>query len=219
MAETKRPRALINGFGRIGRLALRRSLGFGGVDLAAFDVVAVNDPLAVAESAAYLLEFDSTIGKFGSTTVAEDGESFSIKAAGGKESTFKFTRAKTPAEVGGHNFLFPRPPPPPSVPLNLSSSPARPRPFFHSILLPHRSPSKASTSSSSAPASSSPALPSSPFSTTAPRPSSSLRRSTTRRSPSSTAYTASTTKSTQTPTTPSSPRPPAPQTASRRSSR
>lgn len=99
MAETKRPRALINGFGRIGRLALRRSLGFGGVDLAAFHVVAVNDPLAVAESAAYLLEFDSTIGKFGSTTVAEDGESFSIKTAGEKEATFKFTRAKTPAEV------------------------------------------------------------------------------------------------------------------------
>ena len=47
MAETRRPRALINGFGRIGRLALRRSLGFGGADLAAFDVVAVNDPLAV----------------------------------------------------------------------------------------------------------------------------------------------------------------------------
>lgn len=133
MAETKRPRALINGFGRIGRLALRRSLGFGGVDLAAFDVVAVNDPLAVAESAAYLLEFDSTIGKFGSTTVAEDGESFSIKTAGEKESTFKFTRAKTPAEVGGRNFLLSRAPPlplsllislPPPLDLNPSSPPS-----------------------------------------------------------------------------------------------
>ena len=48
MAETttRRPRALINGFGRIGRLALRRVLGFNGVDLACFDVVAGNDPLA-----------------------------------------------------------------------------------------------------------------------------------------------------------------------------
>lgn len=99
MAETKRPRALINGFGRIGRLALRRVLGFAGVDLSSIDVVAINDPLAVAESAAYLLEFDSMLGRFGSTTVAEDGESFSITTPGGKESTFKFTRAKTPAEV------------------------------------------------------------------------------------------------------------------------
>ena len=120
MAETRRPRALINGFGRIGRLALRRSLGFGGADLAAFDVVAVNDPLAVAETAAYLLEFDSTLGQFGSTTVAEDGESFSIKTAAGTESTFKFSRAKTPAEVWEFfllSFLFD-----PALPLSLSLS-------------------------------------------------------------------------------------------------
>lgn len=102
----RRPRALINGFGRIGRLALRRSLGAGGVDLAPFDVVAVNDPLAVAESAAYLLEFDSTLGKFGSTTVAEDGSSFSIKTPSGKESTFRFTKATTPAEVSFLSLSF-----------------------------------------------------------------------------------------------------------------
>ena len=127
MAVPKRPRALINGFGRIGRLALRRSLGFGDVDLAAFEVVAVNDPLAVAESAAYLLEFDSTIGKFGSTTVAEDGKSFSITTAAGKESTFRFSRATNPAEVGLFRIpssldLLP-PPPPPTVSHSTSHHP------------------------------------------------------------------------------------------------
>jgi len=103
-STNRRPRALINGFGRIGRLALRRSLGAGGVDLAPFDVVAVNDPLAVAESAAYLLEFDSTLGRFGTSSVADDGSSFSIKTPNGKESTVKFTRAKTPSEVRAFCF-------------------------------------------------------------------------------------------------------------------
>lgn len=150
MAETKRPRALINGFGRIGRLALRRALGFGGADLAGFDVVAVNDPLAVAESAAYLLEFDSTIGRFGSTTVAEDGESFSIKTADGKESTFKFSRAKTPAEVQKNElffFLFFFLVSTPSFFTNFLSLPPPP---FSARTLNNRSHSTASTSSSSA---------------------------------------------------------------------
>jgi glyceraldehyde 3-phosphate dehydrogenase len=49
----------INGFGRIGRAFLRRSL-----QLEDIDVVAIND-ITDARTLAHLLEFDSTYGRLG----------------------------------------------------------------------------------------------------------------------------------------------------------
>ena len=49
----------INGFGRIGRLILRASLSRDDVE-----VVAINDPFISTDYAKYLLEFDSTQGRF-----------------------------------------------------------------------------------------------------------------------------------------------------------
>lgn len=58
----------INGFGRIGRLVLRASLGGAGVE-----VVAINDLLPL-EDLAHLLSFDSVYGRFqGEVGVAEGG--------------------------------------------------------------------------------------------------------------------------------------------------
>ena len=94
-----RPRALINGFGRIGRLALRRALGARGGELPPFDVVAVNDPSS-AESAAYLLEFDSVQGRFGSVETHANGGGFTVSAPGRAPAVISFTAVKDPAEVG-----------------------------------------------------------------------------------------------------------------------
>lgn len=100
------PRTLINGYGRIGRLAHRRALGWHGAPLAPFDVVWVNE-LGAAESAAYLLQFDSTHGRFGETEVGADGAAFSVSVptpGGGVGETMTaqvgYSRAETPAEVG-----------------------------------------------------------------------------------------------------------------------
>src|SRR6267143_1259692 len=59
----------INGFGRIGRLVFRAIVEqnlFGDV----FDVVAVND-LVPADNLAYLLQYDSTQGRFRGTATSE----------------------------------------------------------------------------------------------------------------------------------------------------
>lgn len=53
----------INGFGRIGRLALRAALRCGG-DVAC---VAVNDPLLDAAQAAYLFAYDTVHGRYQGT--------------------------------------------------------------------------------------------------------------------------------------------------------
>jgi len=100
MTDPKRPRALINGFGRIGRLAMRRALGAVGAASGAcaacydtpFDIVAINDPLAVAETAAYLLQFDSVQGAFGTTSVAANGDAFTVVTPKGEERTIAFSR-------------------------------------------------------------------------------------------------------------------------------
>jgi hypothetical protein len=100
MTDPKRPRALINGFGRIGRLAMRRALGAVGAASGAraacydtpFDIVAINDPLAVAETAAYLLQFDSVQGAFGTTSVAANGDAFTVVTPKGEEKTIAFSR-------------------------------------------------------------------------------------------------------------------------------
>src|SRR3981081_1431241 len=59
----------INGFGRIGRLFFR-ALVEQGLLGKAIDVVAVND-LVPADNLAYLLQYDSTQGKFGGTVTSE----------------------------------------------------------------------------------------------------------------------------------------------------
>ncbi|MEM7291383.1 MAG: ArsJ-associated glyceraldehyde-3-phosphate dehydrogenase [Pseudomonadota bacterium] len=56
----------INGFGRIGRLALRA-----GWDSDAIEIVHLNDPFVNAETAAHLLEFDSVHGRWARSIHAE----------------------------------------------------------------------------------------------------------------------------------------------------
>ena len=97
--ETRRPRALVNGFGRIGRLAMRRAFGAGGAAPPPFDIVAVNDPSAV-ESSAYLFQFDSVQGRFGETNVAENGEGFAVAVGGGAATDIAYTRFTDPSKVG-----------------------------------------------------------------------------------------------------------------------
>lgn len=107
MTDTTRPRALINGFGRIGRLAMRRALGAVGRAAGAtaangdipFDIVAINDPHAVAETAAYLLQWDSVQGVFGECAASEDGTKFSVTAPGGAPFDVAFTKFDKPADV------------------------------------------------------------------------------------------------------------------------
>ena len=58
----------INGFGRMGRLALRAAWGW-----PEFEFVKINDPAAGAESLAHLLNFDSVHGRWDREASAEDG--------------------------------------------------------------------------------------------------------------------------------------------------
>ncbi len=62
-------RVAINGFGRIGRMFFRAAHARN----AGFDIVAVND-LTDAETLAYLLRYDSVLGRFGGTVEVKDGE-------------------------------------------------------------------------------------------------------------------------------------------------
>ena len=55
----KKTKIAINGFGRIGRLALRVAS-----ERPNLEVVAVNDPFITADYAAYMLKYDTTQGKF-----------------------------------------------------------------------------------------------------------------------------------------------------------
>jgi len=58
----------INGFGRIGRLVLRASLGTG------VSVVAINDPFIDLEYMVYMFKYDSTHGRFKGEVSAADGK-------------------------------------------------------------------------------------------------------------------------------------------------
>ncbi|MGQ7275333.1 ArsJ-associated glyceraldehyde-3-phosphate dehydrogenase [Marinobacter sp. V034] len=64
----------INGFGRIGRLALRSAF-----DWPEIDFVAVNDPGANAETLAHLLNFDSVHGRWQHEAIA-DGQSILVNS-------------------------------------------------------------------------------------------------------------------------------------------
>src|SRR5690606_31336732 len=58
----------INGFGRIGRLALCSSWHW-----PEFEFVQINDPAADAETYAHLLKFDSVLDTWQETVIAENG--------------------------------------------------------------------------------------------------------------------------------------------------
>ena len=59
----------INGFGRIGRLAMREMLSREN-----FQVVAINDPFLTADYAAYMLEFDSVHGRYKKNISSTDNQ-------------------------------------------------------------------------------------------------------------------------------------------------
>jgi glyceraldehyde 3-phosphate dehydrogenase len=78
----------INGFGRMGRLALRAA--FGNPD---FSVVHVNEAKGGPETAAHLLEFDSVHGRW-PMAIAAEAEAFTVNG-----HRIGFTNLMTPAEI------------------------------------------------------------------------------------------------------------------------
>jgi glyceraldehyde 3-phosphate dehydrogenase len=79
----------INGFGRMGRLALRAA--WPRDDL---EVVAVNEPNATAETMALLLEFDSVQGRWGRSCVAVGADA--IEVDGG---TVAYSQHRAPGDI------------------------------------------------------------------------------------------------------------------------
>ena len=77
----------INGFGRIGRLVLRRCLELGG-----FDFVGIND-LTDAKTLAHLLKYDSVHGRFNGDIVV-DGDDIIVNG-----DKIKITAEKDPAKL------------------------------------------------------------------------------------------------------------------------
>ncbi|MBO4413031.1 MAG: type I glyceraldehyde-3-phosphate dehydrogenase [Clostridia bacterium] len=63
----KKTKIAINGFGRIGRLALRIA-----TERPNLEVVAINDPFITADYAAYMLKYDTTQGKFNADVSFEE---------------------------------------------------------------------------------------------------------------------------------------------------
>lgn len=78
----------INGFGRMGRLALRAAL-----DWPEFEIVHINEIKGGAECAAHLLEFDSVHGRWG-RQIEHDDSSLSIDG-----KAISFSEYKAPGEV------------------------------------------------------------------------------------------------------------------------
>jgi glyceraldehyde 3-phosphate dehydrogenase len=78
----------INGFGRMGRLALR--VGHSRPEL---EFVAVNEPNADADTAAHLLEFDSVHGRF---DIGPEGEGDSLRVG---DSHLSYSSCSNPAEL------------------------------------------------------------------------------------------------------------------------
>ncbi len=78
----------INGFGRIGRIAMRLAEAREDVE-----VVAVNDPMLDADYMAYLLEYDSVHGRFPKHCRAEEGQ---LSVDGRRIGTFA---SRDPAEI------------------------------------------------------------------------------------------------------------------------
>jgi len=86
--EKKMVRVAINGFGRIGRNALRAYLHNGGKE---FEIVAINDPLQDLPTSAHLLKYDSILGELPfEVNQTEDG----LEVNGKK---IKFSKEKDPS--------------------------------------------------------------------------------------------------------------------------
>ncbi len=83
----------INGFGRMGRLALRAA--FGNPD---FGVVHVNEAKGGAETAAHLLEFDSVHGRW-PMAIAAEAHGFTVNG-----DRIGFTNAMTPEEIAWNEY-------------------------------------------------------------------------------------------------------------------
>jgi len=80
----------INGFGRIGRLAVRGLQCHDGLDL-----VHVNEPFADAKTAAHLLDFDTVHGRFGAEgDVATTGSGFNVAGR-----SVSFSQHHAPASI------------------------------------------------------------------------------------------------------------------------
>ena len=82
-------RIAINGFGRMGRLAMRAA----STTLADHRIVALNDSAADPETAAHLLEFDSVHGRW-DAAVGWDQDSLSVNG-----QRLRFSAAKTPNDL------------------------------------------------------------------------------------------------------------------------
>jgi glyceraldehyde 3-phosphate dehydrogenase len=80
-------RVAINGFGRIGRLAVRAGMNNPNIEF-----VAVND-LVPADSLAYLLKYDSTHGRFNGE-VSQEGDAIKVNG-----KTIKCTSIRNPTEL------------------------------------------------------------------------------------------------------------------------
>ena len=87
--NTSPTRILINGFGRIGRLALRA--GWNRPDL---HFVGINEIKGGAMTAAHLLEFDSVQGRWAGHEISAEKDSLSIDG-----KTLSFSEAAKPAEL------------------------------------------------------------------------------------------------------------------------
>jgi len=83
----------INGFGRIGRLALRAA-----VEKDTVQVVAVNDPFIDLEYMVYMFNYDSTHGRF-KGKVHASGNNLVVEKEGKSTHTIKVFNLKDPAEI------------------------------------------------------------------------------------------------------------------------
>lgn len=90
----KKVKVAINGFGRIGRLALRVI-----AERNDMEVVAINDPFLDASYAAYMFEFDSVHGKFDGEVSSEEAKLFVNK----KEIMFYSEREPANIPWGKHD--------------------------------------------------------------------------------------------------------------------
>lgn len=85
MANTRKPKVAINGFGRIGRIFFRTAFE-------RMDIVAIND-LGEAQTSAHLLKYDSTHGRFQKEVTASEN---AITVDG---KSVRYTRIKDPTTL------------------------------------------------------------------------------------------------------------------------
>uniref|UniRef100_A0A183C1A7 Glyceraldehyde-3-phosphate dehydrogenase n=1 Tax=Globodera pallida TaxID=36090 RepID=A0A183C1A7_GLOPA len=88
-----KPNVGINGFGRIGRLALRAA-----VEKDTVQVVAINDPFIELDYMVYMFNYDSTHGRF-KGKIAASGGNLVVEKEGKATHTIKVFNLKDPAEI------------------------------------------------------------------------------------------------------------------------